>query len=156
MKLFVLLAGLLAVSSAYGQYMGGRRPGMSAMNQPTDTYRPSAFSTIPNILAERETSWLRDSLSLSKEQMKAVKKLNQDYARQQQDAIKDIVGTKGGQPTPEAVKQVREAMTMLNDEKQDGLRPILTPEQWKTYVAKRALMWQQTGGFYEKGFTKLN
>ncbi len=165
MKTIVLLVSLLTALSAQAQYgpqYGGRgygrqgMGGMGSMNQPMDTYRPSAFNSIPTILAERETKWLRDSLSLSKEQTKSVKKLNFDYAKQQQEAVRDIVGTKGGQPSPEAIKQVREAMTMLNDEKQDVLRPLLTPEQWTAYQAKKLEMWKQTGGFYEKGYTKVN
>ncbi|MCY7359551.1 MAG: hypothetical protein LH609_19265 [Rudanella sp.] len=164
MKLIILFFSLLSTLSAYAQYggqYGGQsggygRQSMGGMNQPMDNYRPSAFNSIPTILADRETKWLRDSLSLSKEQTKLVKKLNFDYAKQQQDAIKDIVGTKGDQPSPATVKQVREAMTMLNDEKQDMLKPLLTPEQWIAYQARKLDMWKQTGGFYEKGLVKVN
>ena len=167
MKFIILIGSLLATLSSYGQNGGGQygrqgmggmggMGGMSSMNQPADNYRPSAFNSVPTILAERETKWLKDSLLLSKEQTKVVKKLNFEYAKQQQDAIKDIVGTKGDQPSPATIKQVREAMTMLNDEKQDGLKPLLTPEQWIAYQAKKVEMWKQTGGFYEKGLMKVN
>jgi hypothetical protein len=165
-KTILFLMSLLATLSAHAQYGGGYggqyggggygRQSMGGMNQPMDNYRPSAFSSVPTILADRETKWLRDSLSLSKEQTKSVKKVNFDYAKQQQDAIKDIVGTKGEQPSPATIKQVREAMTMLNDEKQDFLKPLLTPEQWTTYQTKKVDMWKQTGGFYEKGLAKIN
>lgn len=164
MRSIIFFCSLLTAFSSYGQYGGGYggqygrqgMGGMSAMNQPMDTYRPSAFNSVPTVLAERETKWLRDSLSLSKEQTKSVKKLNFEYAKQQQDAIKDIVGTKGEQPSPATIKQVREAMTMLNDEKQDMLKPLLTPQQWTTYQARKLDMWKQTGGFYEKGLAKVN
>lgn len=157
MKTLLLVTCLLVTFSVRAQYTGGYgRPGYGAMNQPMDTYRPSAMANVPNILAERETKWLRDSLSLSKEQAKSVKKLNFDYAKQQQEAINDIIGTKGAQPTPDQIKQVREAMAMLNDEKQDGLKALLTPEQWKAYTDKRLMMWEQTGNFYQKGLNKMN
>lgn len=153
-QFFTVLAAQAQYYPGGGMY-GNQRMG-GAMNQPMDTYRPSAFNSVPPMLAERETKWLRDSLALSKDQLKTVKKLNNDYAKQQQEVVRDILGTKGEQPTPEQIKQVREAMTMLNDEKQDGLKALLTPEQWKSYAAKRELMWQQTGNFYEKGLKKLN
>ncbi|TAE25999.1 MAG: hypothetical protein EAZ91_18295 [Cytophagales bacterium] len=161
MKTSFFLLCFLTAFAANAQFMGGGMGrqgmgGMSSMNQPVDNYRPSAMAGVPGILAERETKWLRDSLSLSKEQTKAVKKLNGEYAKQQQEAVTDILGNKGAQPTPDQIKQVREAMTMLNDEKQDSLKALLTPEQWKTYADKRLKMWEQTGNFYQKGFNKLN
>lgn len=142
----------------YGQYGGGMggRQGMGGgqFNQQMPNTPPSAFSNMPGILADRETKWLRDSLSLTKDQTKAVKKLNNEFAKQQQTAIKDIVGTGGARPSPEAMEQIRETMLMINEEKEDGLRPILTPEQWTTYRAKRDAMRKSTGGFQPKVATK--
>jgi hypothetical protein len=109
---------------------------------------------MPGILAERETKWLKDSLSLTKDQAKAVRKLNNDFAKQQQSAIKDIVGTGGTRPSPEAMEQIRETMVMINEEKEDNLRPLLTPEQWTLYQAKRDIMRKNTGGFQPKVATK--
>lgn len=141
----------------YGQYGGGMgRQGMggSQYGQQMPSTPPSAFSNMPGVLAERETKWLRDSLSLTKDQTKAVKKLNNEFAKQQQSAIKDIVGTGGGRPSPEAMEQVRETMLMINEEKEDNLRPLLTPEQWTLYRAKRESMRKSTGGFQPKVATK--
>lgn len=149
---------LLASYASYGQFggMGGQsgRMGGGQFNQPMASSPPSAFSNMPGILAERETKWLKDSLSLTKEQTKAVKKVNYDFAKQQQSAIKDIVGTGGGRPSPEAMEQIRETMVMINEEKEDNLRPILTPEQWTLYQAKRDIMRKNTGGFQPKVATK--
>lgn len=164
-KTYIGFAIALLVSYAsYGQYggqyggMGGQygRMGMggSQYNQPMASSPPSAFSSMPGILAERETKWLKDSLSLTKDQAKAVRKLNNDFAKQQQSAIKDIVGTGGTRPSPEAMEQIRETMVMINEEKEDNLRPLLTPEQWTLYQAKRDIMRKNTGGFQPKVATK--
>lgn len=141
----------------YGQYGGGMgRQGMGSgqYGQSMPSAPPSAFSNMPGVLADRETKWLRDSLSLTKEQTKAVKKLNNEFAKQQQTAIKDIVGTGGGRPSPEAMEQIRETMLMINEEKEDSLRPLLTPEQWTVYRSKRESMRKSTGGFQPKVATK--
>ena len=159
-----IIVSLLLSYVSYGQYggqygggMGGRR-GMGGMggqmSQQMPSTPPSAFSGMPNVLAERETKWLRDSLSLTKEQTKAVKKVNYEFAKQQQSAIKDIVGTGGGRPSPEAMEQIRETMLMINEEKEDNIHPLLTPEQWELYRAKRDVMRKNTGGFQPKVATK--
>lgn len=148
----ILSVGLLTSNQSFGQYGGGiggmgygRR--MGGMD-PTMSSSPRA--TVPNIagnLAQKETKWLKENLSLSKDQLKAVKNLNNEYADQQQDAIKDILGTGGGRPSPEAVKQVQDMMLMLNEEKEDKLKPILTPEQWTLYQSKKGDMQKEVGGF---------
>ncbi|GAB3640199.1 hypothetical protein [Spirosoma arcticum] len=154
-----LLLSLLLNSITYGQYgqygggMGRQGMGNSQYQQMPST-PPSAFSNMPGVLADRETKWLRDSLSLTKDQTKAVKKLNNEFAKQQQDAIKDIVGTGTGRPSPETMEQVRETMLMINEEKEDNLRPLLTPEQWTLYQGKRESMRKSTGGFQPKVATK--
>lgn len=154
-----LLLNLLFNSIAYGQYgqYGGGmgRQGMGMGNsQQMPSAPPSAFSNMPGVLADRETKWLRDSLSLTKDQTKAVKKLNNEFAKQQQTAIKDIVGTGTGRPSPETMEQIRETMLMINEEKEDNLRPLLTPEQWTQYQGKRESMRKSTGGFQPKVATK--
>lgn len=131
----------------YGQggYGRGGMGGMSGMNQQTGPQRPM----IPNIagdMANKETKWLKENLSLDKEQAKAVKKLNNEYAGQQQEAIKDMVG-KDGKPGPEIRTQIQQMMMMLNEEKEDQLKTLLTPEQWTTYQAKKPEMQKEIGGF---------
>ena len=153
------MSWLLSYSS-YGQYGGQYGGGMGRQGmggqrgQQMPSAPPSAFSNMPGTLADRETKWLRDSLSLTKEQTKAVKKLNNEFAKQQQTAIKDIVGTGGARPSPEAMEQVRETMLMINEEKEDNLRPLLTPDQWTLYRSKRESMRKSTGGFQPKVATK--
>jgi hypothetical protein len=152
------LLTIVAQQSCLAQYPGGGyggggyggggygRGGYGGMNQgiPQTPSTPS----IPNIageMATKEIKWLNDSLSLDKEQQKAVKKLYRDYATQQQDALKDIVGSKG-KPSPEDVKAFQQMMLMLNEEKEDQLKPILTPAQWTRYQAKKEEMQQKIGG----------
>lgn len=147
----------LLTLSATAQYGGGygqggygqggmRQRGMGqGMNQQTGPQRPM----IPNIagdMANKETKWLKENLSLDKEQAKAVKKLNNEYAGQQQDAIKDMV-PKDGKPGPEIRTQIQEMMIMLNEEKEDQLKTLLTPEQWTTYQTKKPEMQKEIGGF---------
>lgn len=153
--IFCLLVSYVSYGQYGGQYGGMGRQGMGGMGggqfgQQGGGSRPSAFSNMPGVLADRETKWLKDSLSLSKEQVKAVKKLNNEYAKQQQTAIKDIVGTGTGRPSPETMDQIRETMVMINEEKEDGLKPILTPEQWTLYKSKKESMVKSTGGFKPK------
>ena len=135
------------MGGGYGGGMGGRRMG-GGMNQNMPSSPPRA--SVPNIagdMAQKETKWLKENLDLSKEQAKAVKQLNNEYASQQQDAIKDIIGTGGGRPSPESVKQVKDVMLMFNEEKEEKLRPILTPEQWTLYQSKKPDMQKEIGGW---------
>jgi len=129
--------------SGYGMGRGGMGRGMTP--QASGPSRPQ----IPNIagdIANKETKWLKENLGLDKDQAKAVKKLNNEYADIQQDAIKDIVGT-GTQPTADTRKQIQDMMLMLNEEKEDKLKGLLTPEQWTTYQAKKESMQKEVGGF---------
>ncbi|MCX6216215.1 hypothetical protein [Spirosoma sp.] len=148
-SLFLLIS--LHAFSQYGGYgggyggYGGRMGGMS-QNMPSSPPRAS----VPNIagdMAMKETKWLKENLDLSKDQAKAVKQLNNEYASQQQDAIKDIIGTGGGRPSPEAIKQVRDVMMMFNEEKEEKLKPILTPEQWSLYQSRKEAMQKEIGGW---------
>ena len=107
-------------------------------------------ASVPNIagdMAQKETKWLKENLDLTKEQAKAVKQLNNEYASQQQDAVKDIIGTGGGRPSPETIKQVKDVMLMFNEEKEEKLKPILTPEQWTLYQSKKGDMQKEIGGW---------
>ena len=152
---FFLSAGLMSHQS-FGQYggygggygggMGGRRMG-GGMGQNIPSSPPRA--SIPNIagdIAQKETKWLKENLELTKDQQKAVKNLNNEYASQQQDAIKDIIGP-SGKPGPDTRRQVQDMMLMLNEEKEDKLKTILTPEQWTQYQAKKEDMQKAVGGF---------
>lgn len=144
---FAFCLSVLFLCPAFGQYYpGGMRSNMGGgIPQTSGPSRPA----IPNIagdLANKETKWLRENLALDKDQAKAVRKLNNEYASQQQAAIKDIVGT-GTQPAAGTRQQIQAMMVMLNEEKEDRLKTLLTPEQWKTYQAKKADMQRAVGGF---------
>ncbi|GAB3575120.1 hypothetical protein GCM10027578_38790 [Spirosoma luteolum] len=131
----------------YGGGYGGRMGGMAG-GQNMGSSSPRA--SIPNIagdMANKETKWLKENLNLDKDQQKAVKKLNNEYASMQQDAIKDIVGTQTGRPSPETIKQIQDSMLMFNEEKEDKLKPLLTPEQWDLYQSKKEQMKKDIGGY---------
>ena len=148
-------AGLLSYHQSFGQYGygggmggygGGRRMGGMSQNMPSSPPKAS----IPNIagdMAQKETKWLKENLTLNNDQAKSVKKLNNEYASQQQDAIKDIIGTGGGRPSPETIKQIQDVMLMFNEEKEEKLHPILTSEQWTLYQSKKEDMKKEIGGF---------
>ena len=150
-----LILGLLWSLPVLGQFGGGGmgQPGMGGMGRGGSQFQqpnappPSVFNNMPGVLADRETRWLKDSLNLTKDQTKAVRKLNNDFAKQQQEDIKPIAGPGGTQPSPETIRQVQEIMLMTNEEKEEQLRPILTAEQWTKYKANKDRMIQQTGGF---------
>ncbi len=121
-----------------------------AMSQPQANFKPS----IPNIagdMAAKETKWLKENLDLTKEQAKDIKTLNNDYAKLQQEAIKEIVGTDGKRTNPEASQQIKDAMMMYNEEKEDKLKLLLTPEQWTAYQTKKPDMQKAIGGIRPPG-----
>ena len=121
-----------------------------AMSQPQANFKPS----IPNIagdMAAKETRWLKEHLALTKEQAKDVKILNNDYAKLQQEAIKEIIGTDGGKSNPQASQQMKDAMMMYNEEKEDKLKLLLTPEQWTMYQTKKPEMQLAIGGIRPPG-----
>jgi hypothetical protein len=154
-----LMNGLLLSSLSFGQYggygggygggMGGRR--MGGMSQMPSSPPRASVPNIAGDMAQKETKWMKDNLSLSKEQFKDIKHLNNEYASQQQDAIKDIIGKETGRPSPEVIKQVREVMLMFNEEKDEKIKSILTPEQWDSYQAKKPDMQKEIGGFRPPG-----
>ncbi len=169
MKALVTIVTFVLFSvTAFGQFMPGGMGGMGGMGRrgmggqmaPTPS---SPRASVPNIagdIANKETGWLKENLALTKEQGKAVKKLNNEYAEMQQDAIKDIVVANtgaDGRPSPETRKQIQEVMLMFNEEKEEKLKPILTPEQWTLYQSKKEQMQKDIGGFRPpapKGFAK--
>lgn len=148
---------LLITTSCFGQYGGGYggyggggygggmgRGGMGN-SMGGANFKPS----IPNIageMAAREMKWLKENLNLEKDQAKSIKSLYNDYAKLQQEAIKEIVGSDGGKSNPDANKQMHDAMMMYNEEKEDKLKVILTPDQWVTYQTKKPDMQREIGG----------
>lgn len=128
-----------------GGYGGGGRMGGMGNQQAGANFKPS----LPNIagdLANRETKWLKENLALTKEQGKDVKTLNNDYAKQQQEAIKEILGNGGTRPTELQTSQIKDAMMMYNEDKELKLKAVFTPDQWNTYQMKKDDMQREIGG----------
>lgn len=128
-----------------GGYGGGMGRGMGGNMSNGANFKP----TMPNIageMAAKETKWMKENLDLTKDQAKSIKTLNNDYGKIQQEAIKEIMGSDGGRSNPEAGKQVRDAMMMYNEEKEDKFKAILTPEQWTLYQTKKPDMQRAIGG----------
>lgn len=121
--------------------MGGMG-GMNGMGNsaPRRAYGPSAAD-----IANRQTEWMKTNLSLTKEQLKQVKKLNNTYATKQQTETRTLL-TGDGPPSEATKQQIREVTMMINEEKEDQLKPILTPEQWTLYQTKRDSALKATGG----------
>lgn len=148
-----LVATLMASITGLAQYYpgGGGMGGMGMGRGMGGNMSQSMTSTprIPNIagdMAMKETKWLKENLNLSKDQLKAVRNINNEYASQQQDALKDIIGT-AERPTPEMRKAIQEMMLMLNEEKEDKIKPILTADQWNLYQSKKGDMQREIGGY---------
>lgn len=131
-----------------GQYSGG---GMGrGMAGGGGNFKPQ----MPNIageMAAKETRWMKENLELTKEQAKSIKTLNNDYAKVQQEAIKEILGADGGRSNPQASQQVRDAMMMYNEEKEDKFKAVLTKEQWALYQSKKPDMQREIGGIRPPG-----
>lgn len=146
--LFITTLTFGQYGGGYGNGMGGGYGGMNrgmGNNMGGNNFKPQ----MPNIageMAARETKWMKENLNLTKDQAKAIKTLNNDYAKLQQEAIKEIMGTDGGKSNPEAGKQVRDAMMMYNEEKEDKQKVVLTPEQWTLYQSKKPDMQREIGG----------
>ena len=118
----------------YGNGYGGRQGGLANSGIPSSSPRPQALPF--GNMANQQTEWMKNNLNLTKEQAKAVKKLNNTYADKQKEETQGLIPASG--PPSDAVRQqIREVMAMLNDEKEEELKPILTPEQWTTYQTKR-------------------
>ena len=144
--LFCAAPTLLCFGQYGGQYGGGYGAGggYGRQNRGVD-FKP----TMPNVagdMANRETKWLKENLALNKEQAKDVKTLNNDYAKLQQQALKEILGKEVTRPTEAQTKQIRDAMMMYNEEKEDKLKAIFTPDQWALYQSKKGDMQREIGG----------
>ncbi len=135
---------ILLTTHAYAQYPGGMGGGgmggrMGGMNNPgmmgNSSPRPQSLPFAS--MANQQTEWMKNNLSLSKDQVKAVRKLNNTYAEKQKTETQGLLPAGGAAPSDATRQQIREVMSMLNEEKEEELKPILTPEQWTTYRAKR-------------------
>ena len=136
-----------------GQYGGGQYGG-SGMGRGMAGGGGNFKPQMPNIageMAAKETKWMKENLEFTKEQAKSIKTLNNDYAKVQQEAIKEILGADGGRSNPQATQQVRDAMMMYNEEKEDKFKTVLTKEQWTLYQSKKPDMQRDIGGIRPPG-----
>lgn len=156
------MAALLLSRQTYAQYgggmggmgggrmggMGGQGMGNSSANQ-----RPQMPSS--SDMANRQTDWMKVNLSLTKEQVKEIKKLNNVYASKQQDEIRPLL-TGDAPPSEATQQQIREISMMINEEKEEKLKPLLTPEQWTRYQTKRDSLSKTAGSGRIQGPVRSN
>lgn len=139
-----LSAALLLSTQVQAQYggmgggMGGRMGGMGGMGgQGMNTGGGQRYMGPSSAdLANRQTDWMKTNLALTKEQVKEVRKLNNTYASKQQTEARALL-TGEGPPSEATKQQIREVTMMINEEKEEKLKPLLTPEQWTIYQTKR-------------------
>lgn len=142
--------GGMGGSGMGGGRMGGGQGMMGNSNAGPRSQMPSSGE-----MASRQTDWMKVNLALTKEQIKDVKKLNNTYASKQQDEIRALLPTEGP-PSDATRQQIREVTMMINEEKEEKLKPLLTPEQWTLYQTKRDSLSKVVGGGRMQGSGKAN
>jgi Spy/CpxP family protein refolding chaperone len=86
----------------------------------------------PEMMAQRETDWMKTELALTSDQITKVDAINLKFAKEQATAFQ---GGPGGDPSA-----MQKQMADLNARKRAELEPVLTAEQLKkydTYMANR-------------------
>lgn len=81
----------------------------------------------PEQRAEKITSWMKDNLKLTAEQVPQVEEINLKYARMNEE-LKRMSG-----PKKDKMKKVKSNETAKDEE----LKKLLTPEQYQSYQAKK-------------------
>ena len=156
-----LSAALLMSSQVWAQYggMGGRMGGMGGMGMGGQSMNNGGgqryMGPTSGDIANRQTDWMKTNLSLTKEQVKEVRKLNNTYASKQQTEARALL-TGDGPPSEATKQQIREVTMMINEEKDEKLKPLLTPEQWTIYQTKRDSLSKVVGGGRMMGTGKPN
>ena len=87
----------------------------------------------PEERAQKQTEWMKQNLELSDAQVTRVSAINLKYANQAEDIIQ-----KNGSGTDR--EAIHEQMKTLQASKDEELRTVLTPDQFKTYEIKRSEM----------------
>jgi hypothetical protein len=117
-------AGLALFLAALGA-LGQAAPGARAQTEKLDKLR----NTTPEQRAKIQDALMTQKLGLTDEQKPKVAALNLEYAKKIQPLIES------GRP----LAQLRE-MRELNQEKEAALQKVLTPEQFKKYLAAKEEM----------------
>ena len=99
----------------------------------------------PQEKAAKKTAWMKANLGLSDDQVKQVEPLNLEYAQKNYDL-------KNNQAISKEEKETQ--MKKNDDEKDAKLKTIFTPEQFKTYEAKKMEMKEEMKKQSEGGGAK--
>lgn len=99
---------------------------LTVVNVNAQSKNAKAQST-PEQRAEKLTTWMKDNLNLTAEQIPLVQELNLKYARLNEE-LKNMSG-----PRNEKMKKIKSNETA----KEAELKKILTPEQFQTYTTKK-------------------
>ncbi|ESU19807.1 hypothetical protein FEDK69T_30630 [Flavobacterium enshiense DK69] len=99
---------------------------LTVVNVNAQSKNAKAQST-PEQRAEKLTTWMKDNLNLTAEQIPLVQELNLKYARLNEE-LKNMSG-----PRNEKMKKIKSNETA----KEEELKKILTPEQFQTYTTKK-------------------
>ncbi|WP_337040426.1 hypothetical protein [Emticicia sp. 17c] len=138
---FFFLTALYTHAQYYpGQYGRGYGGGMSrygGYGSDFDTHKPKVLD--PDEIAKEETKWMVKKLKLTDEQEVLISSLNEDYAYQRRDMYELIKKDFGSsRPTPQQINDAKDKMAALEEKQNKELEKILTPEQYKTYLDKKA------------------
>ena len=96
----------------------------------------------PQEKAAKKTAWMKANLGLSDDQVKQVEPLNLEYAQKNYDL-------KNNQAISKEEKETQ--MKKNDDEKDAKLKAILSPEQFKTYEAKKMEMKEEIKKQHSEG-----
>lgn len=99
---------------------------ITVVNVNAQSKNAKAQST-PEQRAEKLTTWMKDNLNLTAEQIPLVQELNLKYARMNEE-LKNMSG-----PRNEKMKKIKSNEAA----KEEELKKILTPEQFQTFTTKK-------------------
>lgn len=118
----------------YGGGFGGRGGGFSGNNIPSAPVKPKEFD--PEVYSTEQTRWMTKKLKLTEEQIPKVDNVNINYSFKrmefEQDAKKILP------PYTEEMRiKFKEKAIAIKDERDKGMKAILTEEQYTIYLKKR-------------------
>ncbi len=94
---------------------------------------PPVFQSIsPDEIAEKESKWMKKKLKLNKEQLQKVKVINSVYAFKRKDFISATDSR-----NRDNNKKIMDKLAVLDKEKDDELRKVLSQKQYDTYLKKK-------------------
>jgi hypothetical protein len=127
---YVAMTGLVVDSEKVYSQEPGR-----GFSPPADSRlkKPSLKNDSPEDIAEKETKWMTKKLKLKKEQLQRVRPINEVYAFKRHDYAKAI---RSG--SDENKKNILDKLAVLDKEKDEELRRVLTEKQFNLYLEKKA------------------